>query len=201
MRVLAEVHRDAIEPGTDPDDLTRRAQDIEIRRAEAGNTAWKDVALPQSGGQSHSLQRNERLAQTLAPSDPVPGGKKAAECHLFCRFDLTAQHRERRAPDTAEDLRIAPLALGASGPELPANERIGELEGDELQIDGRDLELEPRRDLRARERAVRLCVPSEHCAKRVLDGLEKDLRHPAGWDDSERVARESSVLDRDQKLA
>ena len=96
---------------------------------------------------------------------------------------------------------IAPLALRASGPELPANERVRELEGDELQVDGRDVELEPRRDLRARERAMRLCVPSEHGAKRVLDGLEKDLRHSARWDDSERVAHESSVLDRDEKLA
>ena len=201
MRVVAEVQRDAIEPGTDPDDLTRRAQDVQVARAEAGYAAWKDVALPQSRGQSHPLQRNERLAQALAASDPVPRGKKAAERRLLRGLDLTAQHRERRAPDAAENVRVAPLALRAAGPELPADERVRELEGDELLVDGRDVELEPRRDLRARERAMRLRVPSEHSAKRVLDGLEKDLRHSARRDDSERVAHESSVLDRDEQLA
>ena len=129
MSVVAEVQRNAIEPGTDPDDLTRRAQDVQVARAEAGYTAWKDVALPQSRGQSHPLQRNERLAQALSASDPVPRGKKAAERCLLRGLDLTAQHRERRAPDAAKNVGIAPLALGAAGPELPADERVGAARG------------------------------------------------------------------------
>ena len=60
--------------------------------------------------------------------DALPGGQEARQRTLVGRLDLLAQHRERRAAQPAQHLGVAPLALGAAGPQLAADELAGALE-------------------------------------------------------------------------
>ena len=154
--------------------------------AGSRHPARKHVALPQRRGQRDPLERNERLAQRLSTSDPVPGGKEAAERGLLGGLDLAAQHGERRAADAAQDVRIAPLALGAAGPKLAADELVLELERGELGLDGRDVEPEPVRDLARRERPMGLRVaPEDTRAARRSTGSRNTCGTPPGGHDAE----------------
>ena len=54
-RVLAEVHRDPVEPSSDPDDLAGGAQGIEFGRLVAGHAAPQHVRLPERHGQRERL--------------------------------------------------------------------------------------------------------------------------------------------------
>ena len=127
-RVLAEVDGDAVEPGADPDELAGGAERVERGGLVAGDAARQHLGLPERDRQREPLQRHERLAQGRAAADPVPGGQEAAEGRLLGRLDLAAQRGERGAPEAAEDVGVAPLALGATRTELAADEQIGALE-------------------------------------------------------------------------
>ena len=65
----------------------------------------------------------------------MPRGQEAAERRLLGRLDLLAERRERRAAEPAEDVRVAPLALGAAGPQLAADELLLPLERAQLGLD------------------------------------------------------------------
>ena len=199
-RIVAEVQGDAIEAGADPDDLARGAEHVQIGRPERGHAPREDVALPERRGKRHALQRDERLAEALPAPDPVPGGQEAPEVDLLRGLDLAPEHGERRAPDAAQDVWIAPLALGATRAKLTAHELVVDLERCELRLDARGVEAEARDELGRRERAVRLRVPPEHRSQRTLDRLEEDLRHAARRHGAERVAHEPGVLDGDEQL-
>ena len=122
--VLAEVERDAVEPGADPHDLAGRAERVELLRPVAGDAPGQQVALPEAERQRQRLQRHERLAQRRAPADALPRGKEARERRRLDRLDLSAKRREGRSPQPAEDVGIAPLALAAPGTELAADEQL-----------------------------------------------------------------------------
>ena len=130
----------------------------------------------------------------------MPGGEEAPERRLLGGLDLAPQHRERGAPDSAEDVGLAPLALGAAGAELAADELVRALERHELGVDARLVEGEARRDLGRGERPVRPCVPTQERPQRLLDRVEEDLRDAAGRRQAEGVANESRVLDRCEQL-
>jgi len=54
--------------------------------------------------------------------------QEAAERRLLRRLDLFAQRCERRAAQPAQDVGVAPFALGAARTELAADELVRELE-------------------------------------------------------------------------
>ena len=87
---------------------------ISVSHSETG------IASPWSGT---SASRNVAL-----PVDPVPRRQEAAEGELLRRLDLTAEHGERGAADTAKDVGIAPLALDTARPQLAADEQVTVLE-------------------------------------------------------------------------
>ena len=122
-------------PGADPDDLAGRAQLVEPRRRVGAGAARQHVALPHVGGQREALQRDEHLAQAVDPGarrgvavDALPGRQERRERALVGRLDLLAQHGERRAAQAAQDLGVAPLALGPPGRSSPRTSVAGALE-------------------------------------------------------------------------
>ncbi len=129
----------------------------------------------------------------------MPGGQETAERGLLRRFDLTAKRRQRRPPDAPQDVRVAPLALRAPGPELPANQALAGLESLQLLLDTLRFETEARGRLGGRERPVRLRKAHEQRRKRFRDRLEERIGEPAGRDDTERVAVEPCVLGCDER--
>ena len=138
--VLAEEDGDSIESGAGPHELARRAQLVELLGPVVGHAARQYLALPQRHRQRQCLQRNQRLAQRRTPVDPVPTREEPPERRLLGRLDLAPQRRERGAPQTAEHVRVAPLALDAAGTELAADERVLALE---LAKQGLDVDAEP----------------------------------------------------------
>ena len=130
----------------------------------------------------------------------MPRGEEAAEGRLLGGLDLAPQHRQRRAPDPAQDVGVAPLALRATGAELAAHELVGPLERRELTVDASLVEVESRHELGRRERPVRPRVPAQQLPQRMLDRLEEHLRDAARRCGAEGVADEAGVLDRGEQL-
>src|SRR5204863_8040143 len=118
--VLAEVDRDPVETGADPDDLAGRAELVELPGVVARHAPRQQLRLPEGAGKRQPLQRHERLTKRRAPVDPLPVREEAAEGGLLGGLDLLAQRGERRASQPPQDVGLAPLALGATGPELAA---------------------------------------------------------------------------------
>ena len=133
--VLAEVDRHAVEPGADPDELTGRAQLIELGRLVVRNAPRQHLALPERDRKRQRLERDERLAQARAPVDPVPARQEPAERRLLRGLDLLAKRSEGRTAKATQDVGIAPLALGPAGPELAADESFLPLELAQQRLD------------------------------------------------------------------
>ena len=124
---VAEVQADAPVVGTerpraDPDDLAGRAQFVEHRRPVALDPGRQDVAFEHRRGDRDTLQLLERLDERVepapAPPDALPRGQEARERRGVDRLDLVPHRRERPAPQHAQHVRVAPLALDAAGTEL-----------------------------------------------------------------------------------
>ena len=107
-------------------------------RPVAGDTPRQHLRLPEGHRQRQSLERHERLAQRRAPVDRrASAGRKRAERRLLGRLDLLAQGGERRAPQPAQDVGVAPLALGPAGSQLAADEQLLALELREQRLERR----------------------------------------------------------------
>ena len=200
-RVLAVEERHAVEPRAHPDHLPRGAELVERCGLVAGHAPRQDLRLPEADREGEALERDERLAQRGPSVDPVPGRQEAAERGLLGRLDLTAQDGERCAPDAAKDVRIAPLALDAAGPELAPHEEVARLEPRELGLDALGLEGVAQGDVTRGERPVGARIAQEDALQRVVDGLEERLREAAGGHHAEGVAVEPRVLGRDHRVA
>ena len=196
-RVVAEEHRDAVEPRTHPHELAGRAQLVELLRPVVGHAPLQHLRLPQRHRQRQRLQRDERLAQRRAPVDPVPARQEAPERGLLGRLDLAAKRGERRAPQPAQHVGVAPLALDAARPQLATDERLVALEREQ---DVLDVDAERLVRLRGRERPTPARPPLHELAQRVGAALEEHVRQPGRRHDPERVAVPSSVLGGEERL-
>ena len=177
----------------------RRRRAGRAARAVARDAARQDLGLPERDRKRQALQRHERLAQRRAPVDPVPRGEEAAEGGLLGGLHLAAQRGERRTPQPAQDVRVAPLALGAAGPQLAADELLLALELDELRL---DVPPEQLVRLARRERPAPARETRHEAEQRLVARLEEDLGQPSRRHHAERVAVAARVLgSRDQPLA
>ena len=120
-RVLAEVQRHAAGASerarTDPHELPARAQAVQPRLRVGAGAPRQHVALPDLDREREPLQRHEHLAQAVDPGarggvtvDPLPRGQEGRQAARLGGLDLLAQRRQRGAPQTAQNLDIAPLA-------------------------------------------------------------------------------------------
>ena len=173
--VLAEVQRDPIVAGADPDNLAGCRQRVKMLRPEPANASRQHFGLPQRHGQRKSLQRDERFAKRSALADPVPRRRKPSQRLLFDRLDLAPKRRQRCTPQAAQHVGIAPLSLGPAGPQLPADQQLGALE---LSEQGADVAAEPLPGLVRRKRPAPLRVANYELAQRVAATFEEDVRKP-----------------------
>src|SRR6185295_7810560 len=89
----------------------------------------QDVALPDLRRQRDPLQRQQRVAEAVGAGtggavgiDVLPARQEAGEAVAGGGLDFPPQVGEARAPDPAQDLGVAPLALAAPWQELTANQ-------------------------------------------------------------------------------
>ena len=101
----------------------------------------------------------------------------SAERRLLHRLHFAAQRGERGAAQPAQDVGIAPLALGAAGAELAADELLLAFELAQLLL---DFDAEPRRRLGGRERPAPARPAGDERAKRVGYRLEEHVRQADG---------------------
>ena len=113
-RVLAEEDRDAVEAGADPDDLAGRAQLVEVRGLVVGDAARQHLRLPQRHGRDSPCSGTSASRSVARRSIPCHAGRKRPKRRLLGGLDLFAQRRERRAAQAAQDVGVAPLALGST---------------------------------------------------------------------------------------
>ena len=136
-RVLAEVDRDAVEAGADPDDLARGAERVELLRPVAGNAPRQDVALPQTqpgapgpaearapraatrGGRCRASSAGTVRARPARPARP----RAAAPPAMLVAAAAGPRGRTTRARSRPGAARPAPARLGARAPAAPARRR------------------------------------------------------------------------------
>ena len=207
--VLAEVEGDAAvvaaaRAGADPDQLAAGAELVEPGRRVGAEPARQHVALPDLRGQRDALQRHQRLAQAVGAGaggavgvDVLPARQEAGEAVAVGGLDLAAQVGEAGAAHPAQDVGVAPLALGAARQQLAADQRPFALQL--AQRRGR-VDAVAGGELRGREGAVGAGVAADQGAHRVGVVLEEGLRQAGRRRHAERVAVEAGVLGGDVAL-
>src|SRR5205823_729116 len=171
--VLAEIDGNAIEAGADPHDLAGRAELVQLRSGVAGHAARQHLGLPERDRQRQRLQRHERLAQRRPAVDPMPARQEASQRGLLGGLDFLPQRGQRCAPQSPEDVGVAPLALHAAGPQLAADEELLALE---LVQDPLDVDPEALVRLSGREWTASLRIAQHQPAQRLFAAFEVDVR-------------------------
>ncbi len=130
----------------------------------------------------------------------MPARQEPGEGGLLDRLHLAAQSGQRAPPEEAQDLRIAPLPLGATGPELPAQDGIGREKTFESILDRGHRHAPPG----GRCRAEKWSVSPRPASEEPVEGLDRrtqEGRRHAEWRlDPEPIAISGYVLDRDPAL-
>ena len=127
----------------------------------------------------------------------MPRGQEARQRRRLDRLDLAAERRERGAPQAAQHVGVAPLALAAAGAKLPADEQLLALE---LRQQACQVAPEACRRLGGRERAATLGKAKDELPKRLGASLEERLGQAARRHHPERVAITAGVVGGDQPL-
>src|SRR5580765_8963030 len=99
--------------------------------------------------------------------------QETAECRLFGRFDFLAKRSERRAPQTTQNVGVAPLSLGPARPKLAANQLLLTLE---LLQQRFHVPTEALVRLRSSERPAPARIASNQLVECVRGALEEHLR-------------------------
>ena len=165
---------------------------VEQPRLVAGDPRRQDVALEHRGRDRQAGQLVDDLGEALEAAtrgaaarlarrgDAVPRRQEPAERRRVDGLDLAAQPGERPAPEEAEHLRVAPLALDAAGPELAAQERpVGE-QPLERVVDDADRQPPAPGRVRRQERAVGPRVAGEQPSSAAVAGARKASGTPTG---------------------
>ena len=160
--VLAEEQRDPVEARRRPRRPRRSRRAGRAARAGSRERAAAAPRTPRATTGSDSACSGTSASRRVARrSTPCQRRQEAPERRLLGRLDLLAQRGERRAAQPAEDVGVAPLALGAARPQLAADELLLALERAQL---GLDVAAEVVVRLAGRERAARARVPRDERA-------------------------------------
>ena len=112
--------------GADPHHLARRAQRVEVSGLVVGHPSGEHVGLEDRGGDRRALQHPERLDQRVeaaaGQAHALPLGQEAGQRRRVDRLDLAPEGRQRAAPELAQHVVVAPLALDAVGAELASHD-------------------------------------------------------------------------------
>src|SRR5207248_3095578 len=115
-----------------------------------------------------------------SPVDPLPAREEPSERGLLRRLDLLPEGGERGPAEAAQDVGIAPLAFGSTGPKLAANELLRPFQRAELSLRHRDVEAEAGGRLRGRKGTAPSREPCQEAAERPSAGLEERLGQTGG---------------------
>ena len=121
-----------------PGDLAESPELVEEPGLIAGDPDRQDVALEDRGRQRHAGQLVDHLGEPLESrglaqrrrrvadsQDALPRRQEPCEGRRIDGLDLLAQAGEGPATEEAQDVRIDPVALCSTGPELAAEDRPG----------------------------------------------------------------------------
>ena len=103
----------------------------------------------------------------------MPARQEASQRGLLGGLDFLPQRGQRCAPQSPEDVGVAPLALHAAGPQLAADEELLALE---LVQDRLDVDPEALVRLSGREWTASLRIAQHQPAQRLFAAFEVDVR-------------------------
>ena len=127
----------------------------------------------------------------------MPAGKEPCE---RCRIDwlhLVPESRQGPSPQEAQDVRVAPLTLGPTGPELAAQDGAGGQQPLQAILDDAERQAPTARRLRGQERPVGPGPARQQRVRCPERRLEERGRDPDRHRHADRVAIARDVLDRD----
>ena len=127
----------------------------------------------------------------------MPARQEPAQSGLLGGLDLLPERGQRRAPQPAQDVGVAPLALDPSRAELAANQALLTLELPEHRL---DVDPEVLVRLSRPERASAFREADDETLERVVAGFQEGLGQAAGWHRPQRVPVPPGVLGRDEPL-
>ena len=168
-QMIGEVQRQPSVPLAErfesgPDDLAGSGQRIEIGRVVAFDARRQDFGFENRRGERRALQIfngvEQRIEPTSAAHHALPMRDQPSEHRRLDRLDLMSQLCQRSPPDRLQDLGIAPLAAGASGPEIALEQAPAGGKLFQQRLGDRSAETVSRREVRRRERRVRPGVPA-----------------------------------------
>ena len=129
--------------------------------------------------------------------DALPGGQEPGQRRCVDRFDLAPQACQRPAPEDPEHLRVAPLALGAAGPELAQEDRPGVAQPSERLVHDPHRQPPPAGRLDRQERTVGAGPAREQAPQRVVGRPEERDGCPRRRLGARGIAVAAGVLHRD----
>ena len=170
--------------GADPDDLARRAQFIEqprrVTRTRAGRMSRSSTLAGSGTPSSWAMTSASRSMPPRAAPTPCQLGRKRASAAgstgSISRRSLASERRRR----SAQHLRIAPLALDATRPELAAQQRAVGERVLQLCLYHADRHSPARRGLGGQERAVVARPAREQPTERIATGARNASGTPLG---------------------
>ena len=187
-------------PGADPDDLARCAQLVEHRRPVPTHPGRQHIGLERRGHDRGSGQHPQRLDERLLPApiggDAVPRRKEAGVRRSFDRLDLSAQRRQRSAPQLAQHVDVAPLTLHALRAELALHDALVGCKRHDRARDPLGGRAEPASHVVDDERPMRPCEPADELFERPRDRLGERHRQAERERAPQPVAIAGRVLGR-----
>ena len=136
-----------------------------------------------SASRSRAACCDDRWPSLPDRRDPVPRRQEPGQGGLLDRLHLPAQAGQRPPPQEAQDIRIAPLPLGTTGPKLPAQDGVGGMETLERVLDRSQRHPPPRRRCRGEERSVGASPAGEEsveCLHGRTQGTPRERQAAAG---------------------
>ena len=195
-------------PAPDPRDLAHRAQLVEEPRLIPRDPGRQDVALEDAGGDGQARELVDDLREALQRGgsaeggwrrfvdrgDAVPRRQEPGEGDRVDRLDLAPQLRQGPPAKEAKDVRIAPFAFRAAGPELAAEQRPAADQAIEGVLDDARWQPPATRRFGAQERSMRPRPARKQPVERVHRGSEERLRDADRRRDPDAVAIARHVL-------
>ena len=175
----------------------RRASSCPARRGSTSRSQTCGASASPWSGTSSSRSRSTPAPDGGSGVHALPRRQEPRQRALLGGLHLATQRRERRPPQAAQHVRVAPLALAATRTQLAANQPAARLE---LAKHGPWIHSVAARDVGGGEGPVGARVAAGEPGERLLHLLQEGIGQAARRHGAERVPIQAGVLGRDPAL-
>ncbi len=139
-----------------------------------------------------------RVPAAARREQSLPMGEEARQRVLLHRLDFAAQSGQRLAANLAQNLRVAPLAMQAAGPEAAFEHAAFVRKLAQRVFDGLGIERKAVGGFAQRERAMGARVAANQFEHRMRDRLQQRRGQARRQRNAQRIAIAGRIFGRDQ---